>query len=121
MLNPAQELGAFFGGGASDLVRHVGSHVAIDENYPALIEDAFDSGLGFKAIAGIKKRRKMGIDFRKRAEVAIQEFADHAAEPGIVLRETRGIYGKTLSGKGMLEKLGLGVLAAAINSLDGDE
>lgn len=121
MFDPAEELGALFGGGACDLMRKIGGDVAVDENDAAFVEHGFETRFGFEPVTGVKKSGEVGIDGLKWAVVAIQEFADHTAEPGIVLREASRIDGVCFRGKGMFENLSLSVFAAAIDTLDGDE
>ena len=63
----------------------------------------------------------MGVHGFERAEITVQELADHFAEPGIILREARGIDRVAASLESEREELDLGAFAAAINAFDGDE
>jgi hypothetical protein len=63
----------------------------------------------------------MRVDGFEGAEIAVEELADHFAEPGIVLRETGGIDGMAGCGQGLFEEIDLGAFAAAVDALDGDE
>ncbi len=66
---------------ASGLVGEIGAHVAIGENNLAVVQCGFEFRLGFKAIAGIEQGSEVGIDPFQRTKIAIQELADHFAEP----------------------------------------
>lgn len=121
MLDPAHEFCAFFGGGAGHLMGKVGADVAVDEDDLSFIESGFDAGLGFKAIAGVKHRGEARIESLQRAEVAVQKFANHSAEPRIVLRKTGSVDGETGGGESVFEKFRLSMLPAAIDAFNGDE
>jgi len=63
----------------------------------------------------------MRIDAFQRAKFTVQKLADHLAEPGIVLRKAGRINGVALRAQGVSQEFDLRALAAAIDSLDGDE
>lgn len=63
----------------------------------------------------------MGIHGFEGAEIAVEKLADHFAEPGIVLREARGIDGVAGGDESFFEQFELSAFAAAVNALDGDE
>jgi hypothetical protein len=55
------------------------------------------------------------------AKIAVQELADHFAEPGIILGESGGINGMAIGDQSFLQQFDLGALAAAVDALDGYE
>jgi len=57
----------------------------------------------------------------ERAEIAIQESADHFAEPGVVVGKGCGLYLHAAPSQGFCEEVKLGALAAAVDAFDGDE
>ena len=89
----------------------------------AVVQRRFQLRLGFETVAGIEQRRKMRVDIFERAEIAVQELADHLAEPGIVLGKTGGIDGVAAftSGDDSVKQIHLRALAAAIDAFDGNE
>jgi hypothetical protein len=87
----------------------------------AVVEGRLEFRLGFEAVAGIEKGGEVGVDAFERAEIAIQELADHLTEPGIVLRKAGGIDGVAASLEGKRQEFDLRALAAAVNAFDGDE
>ena len=62
----------------------------------------------------------MRIDAFERTKFAIQELTGHFTEPGVVLRETRGINGIASGAQDLRQQFDLRALAAAINPFDGD-
>ena len=121
MLDPGHEFGALFRGGPRDLVREVGGDVAVGEDDFALVQGGFEAEFGFEAIAGIEERAEVRINGFERAKIAVEELADHFAEPGIVLGETCGIDGMAIGDQGFFEQVDLCALAAAVDALDGYE
>jgi len=121
MFDPGHECGAFFRGSAGDLMGEVGGNVAVGEDDATFLEGGLQGGFGFEAVAGVEHGREMGIDGIERAEFAVEKFADHFAEPGIVLREADGKDGVATGGEGYCEQLDLGALAASVDAFDGDE
>lgn len=63
----------------------------------------------------------MWVNGFERAEIAVEELADHLAEPGIVLGEAGGINDVAAGNKRFFKEIDLRALAATINSFDGDE
>jgi hypothetical protein len=63
----------------------------------------------------------VGVNAFERAEIAVQELADHLAEPGIVLRKAGGIDRVAARLEGKRQELDLRALATAIDAFDGDE
>jgi hypothetical protein len=61
------------------------------------------------------------VDRFERAEFSIQKLAHHLAEPGIVLREARGINGVAACLESQGQELDLRALAAAVDAFDGDQ
>ena len=121
MLDPGDEGRAIGGAGACGLMSEIRTDVAVGEHDFALVQSCFKAELGFEAIARIKQRAKVRVDRFERAKIAVEELADHFAEPGIVLGETGRINGIAVSVQGFLQKLDLGAFAAAVDALDGDE
>jgi len=121
MLDPLQKFGALGRGDARGLVSEVGTDVAVHQNNLAVVQGGFQSRLGFEAVTGIEQGSEVGVDSFERAEVAIEELADHFAEPGIILREAGGIDGVAASLEGKRQEFDLRALATAIDAFDGDE
>src|SRR6266478_3813383 len=121
MLDPPLKFGAFFGNDASSLMREIGADVAVDEHDFALVEGRLDLGLGFEAVAGIEQRGEMRVHGFERAERAVEELADHSAEPGIVLRKAGGVNAIAAGHKHTREQIELRALAAAVDAFDGDQ
>lgn len=63
----------------------------------------------------------MRVDGIKRAEFAVEELADHFAEPGIVLREAGRVDGVAAGGERFFKEFDLRALAASVDAFDGDE
>lgn len=65
----------------------------------------------------------MRVYSRQVSELAVEELADHFAEPRIVLRKSRGIESMTATagGKEVVKQIHLRALAAAIDALEGDQ
>ena len=108
-------------GHASGLVREVGRDVAIGEDKFAVFEGAVSSWFGFEAIACVEKRGEVRVDRIERAKVAVEKLADHFAEPGVVVRETRRVDLHATRAQSFLEQVELGALAAAVDAFDSDE
>lgn len=121
MLDPCHKCGTTVGGRPRGLVGEIRTDVAIGENDFAIVECFFEARLGLETIAGVEQRGEMRVDGFEGPEVAIEELADHFAEPGVVLRKADGIHGVALSDERFFEKAGLGAFAAAIDSFEGDE
>src|SRR5882724_316521 len=121
MLDPGEKFGALLGWSPGRLVRQIGSDVAVGEDDSAGLESGLEFGLGLKAITGVEQRREMRVDGFERSHFAIEEATDHAAEPGIVLREAGGIDGVATQVERLGEQVDLGALAAAVDAFDGDE
>lgn len=121
MLDPVDESGAILGRNASRLMGQIRSDVAVSEDDLALVQGAFEMGLGFEAIAGVEQGAEMRINSFEGAEIAIEELADHFAEPGIVLGKAGGINGVAAGDECFFEQGDLSALAAAVNTFDGDE
>jgi hypothetical protein len=66
---------------ACGLVCEVGADVAVHKHNLAVVQGGFEFRLGFKAVAGIEQGGKVRIDAFQRAKIAVQELADHFAEP----------------------------------------
>jgi hypothetical protein len=120
MLDPLQEGGPFCGGNAGGLMSEVGADVAVGKNNLAVVQRGFEFRLGFETVAGVEQGREMRIDAFERAEVTVEELADHFSEPGIVLREARGKDGMAESAELGRQEIDLCALAAAIDAFDGD-
>jgi len=121
MLDPGEEFGTLCRRNARGLVRQVGADVAVNNDNLAVVQRGFQLELGFETVAGIEQGREMGVDAFERAEISVQKLADHLAEPGIVLRETRGIDGMAAGFKSEGQEFDLRTLAAAVDAFDGDE
>jgi len=121
VFNPAEKFSALVDRGAGHLVSQIRGYVAVDENNFAVREGRFDRWFGFEAVAGIKQGGEAGIDGIERAEISVEEPSDHAAEPGVVLREAGSENGVARGGQRVLEEFCLRVLSASIDSFDGDE
>src|ERR1700740_1513573 len=93
MLDPGEEFRALLRRHARRLMRKVRGNIAIGQHDRTSIERRHNSGFSLKAIAGVKKCRKMRIHFVERAQLTVQKLPDHFAEPGLVLREARAVYG----------------------------
>ncbi len=81
------------GAGACGLMSQIRADIAIGENDFALVQRGFQAEFGFEAIAGIEQGAEVRVDGFERAKIAVEELADHFAEPGIVLGEAGGING----------------------------
>ena len=121
MLDPGDKGRTVGGAGARGLMREIRADVAVGENDFALVQGCFEAELGFEAIAGIEQGAEVRVDRFEGAKIAVEELADHFAEPGIVLGETGGINGMAAGVEGFFEQLDLGAFAAAVDSFDGDE
>ena len=106
---------------AGGLMGQIRADVAVGEDDFALVQGGFEAELGFEAIAGVKQGAEVRVDGFERAKIAVEELADHFAEPGIVLGETGRIDGMAAGGQGFLEQIDLRALAAAVDAFDGDE
>jgi len=60
-------------------MRQIGGDVAIHENNLAAVQRGFQLIFGFEAVPGIEHGREVGIDPIERAEISIEEFANHFA------------------------------------------
>jgi hypothetical protein len=121
MLDPGDESRTVGGAGARGLVSEIRADVTVGENDFALVQGGFEAELGFEAIARVEECAEVRVDRFEGAKIAVEELADHFAEPGIVLGETGRINGIAVSVQGFLQKLDLGAFAAAVDALDGDE
>jgi len=121
MLDPGDESRTVGGAGACGLMSEIRTDVAVSENDFALVQGGFEAELGFEAITGIKKGAEVRVDCFERAKIAVEELADHFAEPRIVLGETCRIDGMAAGVQSFLQQIDLGALAAAVDALDGDE
>src|SRR5215467_1369278 len=121
MLDPCAELGALFRSAACGLVRQIGGDVAVGENDLAALEGLDNGPFVLEAIAGVEQRSKVWIDRVDGAEIAVQELADHLAEPGIVLRESGREHAVPSGLESLRKKANLGLFAAAVYAFDGDQ
>jgi hypothetical protein len=97
------------------------SKCSVGEHDFAQFQGCLQAEFGFEAIACIEQRAEVRVNRFQRAEIAVQELADHFAEPGIVLRETGGKNGVAGRDQGFFKQFDLRAFAAAVNALDGDE
>ncbi len=95
--------------------------VAVGEDNFALVQGCFQAEFGFEAISGVEECAEMRVNGFQRTKIAIEELADHFAEPGIVLGEAGRIDGMAIGDQGFFQQLYLCALAAAVDALDGDE
>src|SRR5690242_9177706 len=95
--------------------------VAVHQNNLAVAQGCFQLNICLEAISCIKQRAEMRIDIFQRTQVSIQELPNHLAKPRIVLRETRLINRMAPGAQGLGQQFDLGTLAAAIDSLNGDQ
>jgi pyridoxal phosphate enzyme (YggS family) len=121
MLDPGEEFGSALGRGAGGLVCEIRTDVPVGEHDLACVQRSFKLGFSFEAITRVEQGSEMRIDAFKRAEFAIEELADHAAEPGIVLRKSGGINRIAAQRERLGEQIDLRALAAAVDPFDGDE
>ena len=121
MLDPFEKRGALVGGDAGGLMGEIRSDVTVGENSLAVAEGGFEFRLGFEAIAGVEQCGEMRVDGFERAEVAVQELADHFAKPGIVLREAGGVDGMAAGAEGVGQQFHLRALAAAVDAFNSNE
>ena len=121
MLDPGNEALAVCGRDEGSLMGEIRADVAVGEDDFALVQGGFEAEFGFEAIAGIEERAEVRINGFERAKIAVEELADHFAEPGIVLGETCGIDGMAIGDQGFFEQVDLCALAAAVDALDGYE
>ena len=99
----------------------VGADIAVHKNNLAVVQGGFEFRLGFEAVAGIEHGREVRVDTFERAEIAVEELADHFPEPGVVLRKTGGVDGVATRLEAERQEFDLRALATAIDALDGDE
>ena len=76
---------------------------------------------GFEAITSIQKRGEARIDVIERTKFAIEELADHLAEPRIVVGKSGGLNRNAACGQGFVEQVELGALAAPVDAFNNDE
>ena len=76
---------------------------------------------GFEAIASIQKCGEARIDRIERAEFAIEELADHLAEPRIVVGKTGRVNLSAACAQGFVEQVELGALAAPVDAFESNE
>src|SRR4029077_15078386 len=107
VLNPPKKFGALLGRGASHLMGKIGADIAVHEHHFAFAQRRLELRLGLETVASVEQGGEARVDALQWAEVAIEEFADHLAEPGIVLRETGGINGKPAGSQRMFQKIRL--------------
>ena len=99
----------------------VGADIAVHKNNLAVVQSGFEFRLGFEAVAGIEQRSELRIDAFERAEIAVEELADHFAEPGVVLWKAGGKDGVAARLEAERQEFDLRALATAVDALDGDE
>jgi PLP dependent protein len=121
MLDPGEEFGAAPGRGAGGLVREIRTDVPVGEHDLPCAQRGFQLRPSFEAVARVEQGSEMRIDAFKRTEFAIEELANHPAEPRIVLRESGGINGIAAQPERLGQQLDLRALAAAVDPFDGDE
>jgi len=121
MLDPAQELRAFFRLGACHLMGQVRADVAVHEHDLALIQRSLYPRLRFVAITRVKQRGETRIDTFERPKITVQEFSNHVPKPGVVLREGRGIDGDSLGLQREFQQTCLRLFSAPVNSFDGNQ
>src|SRR5712664_1720304 len=123
MLDPAAKLVTLFGNDARGLMREIGADVAVDEDDFAFVEGCFNLRLGLEAVACVEQCGEMRIHGFERAEFAVEKLADHFAEPGVVLRKSRGIdtMAAVTGGNGAVQQIHLRAFTATIDAFDGDE
>jgi len=119
VLDPLQEFRALRGRNARGLMRQIGGDVAIHENNLPLSSAA--SSLYLVSKRSRHRAWPRSGDRRYRAaEISIEEFADHFAKPGIVLRKAGGIDGVTARLESESQDLDLSALAAAVDAFYGN-
>jgi hypothetical protein len=121
MFEPGDEFVAPIGRNARGLVSEIGRDVTVGEDHLALIEGRGKLLPGFEAIARIQKCREARIDLIERAKFAIEELADHLAEPRIVVGKASGVNLSAACGQGFLEQVELGALAAPVDAFQSNE
>src|SRR5262245_24873499 len=102
-------------------MRHIRRDVTIGENGLACGECRVQLRLGFQAIAGVKQRRKMGIDGWKSAKLAVEKTSDQTSEECLVAREADDLARDTPRGQRAVQEASLSTLARAIDALDGNQ
>src|SRR5208282_817162 len=121
MLDPLDESGAVRGGYPRGLVSKIRTDITIGQNDFALVQSRFQAKLSFEAVARVEQGAEVRVHRFERAEVAVQELADHFAEPGIVLRESGGRNRMAIGVQGFFQKIDLSAFAAAVDALDSDK
>ncbi len=121
MFDPVDESRTIFGAYARGLVREIRADVAVDEDDLALVQGGFQAELRFEAVACVQQGAEVRVYGFERAKIAVEELADHFAEPGVVLRESGGIDGMAAGGESFFEQVHLGAFAAAVDSFNGDK
>ena len=121
VFDPGDERLALCGWNTRGLVRQIRGNIAVGQDDSALGESGLEFGFCFEAIAGIKQGSEVWVDGLESTEVAVEELADHSAEPIVVLRKTGGVNGLAGGDEGFFEEFNLGTFAAAVDTFDGDE
>ena len=103
MFDPGDESWTVCGIGACGLMGEIRADVAVGEDNFALVQGGFEAELGFEPIAGVEQGAEMWINGFERTKIAIEELADHFAEPGIVLGEAGGIDSMVIGDQGFLQ------------------
>jgi hypothetical protein len=121
MLDPGDESRPIRSRCTGGLMGEIRTDVAVGQHDFAHFQSCFQAEFGFEAIARIEQCAEVRVNRFQRAKVAVQELADHFAEPGIVLRETGGKNGMAGRDQGFFEQIDLRAFAAAVDALNGDE
>src|SRR5262249_9613010 len=110
MFDPGKKLRTFLRCDTRGLMREIGSDIPVREDDVPCVEGSLQFLLGFETIAGIEQGREVSIDGIERTKFAVQETADHAAKPGVVLRKAGRIDGIAAAGEGFGQQIDLRAL-----------